>query len=134
MDDDRWEGKSYFWRTRGEGGPVEKANLISHCLILRSRLQPSHTTLASRAGSLSPTTISGVSRFGAVQSLGDKLLIEGFCGPPLTLIRGITGQRPPNVAHVTSVWSAESMPSDPKAGDPALARLVQETERATKAH
>src|ERR1700728_4822538 len=36
------EGKSYFWRTRGEGALSRTANLISHCLISRSRLQPSH--------------------------------------------------------------------------------------------
>jgi hypothetical protein len=66
-------------------------------------------------------------------SLGDKLLVEGFCGPSLALIRGITDHRPPKCADVTSVWSAQSMPSDQGQGDPALPRLGPRDPRATKA-
>jgi hypothetical protein len=37
------------------------------------------------------------------------------------------------VLDVTSVWSAQSMPSDQGQGDPALPRLAPRDQRVTKA-
>jgi hypothetical protein len=76
--------------------PVEKASLISHCLICVPGSSPVNPFW--RVGQ-DPRNLllSQACQDCAVQSVRDKQLVEGFCGPSLTLIRGITGHRPPNV-------------------------------------